>query len=468
MRGPNSRSRAYAGRCTRSVLVAAALAAGCARNPEPVAGPVMQPAPTRPISAVDASTTDLYQRAGFLVSSEGVPFVASIRYLGGPSVDSTYAIVALSFANEALTFSREGGGERFRAGYDVTIAVRRGDSVLVHVPSRQDVRVASFAETTRHDESVVFQEKFLVRPGAATLSIEVADAGSTKRGRTEAAVTIPSFAEESVGWPIVAYAATARARRAAVPEVVMNPRSTVVVGRDSVAEVYVESYGSSYSAITLRLVVNDVAGREILRDVVPLADRGGLLTGDARLPLARLLPGLSTIVVSSPDETGTVRVPLIVSFGEGLAVSTYEAMLDYLRWFSTPERVRALRDAPVELRATEWAEFLRQTDATPITPENEALRDYLARLETANVRFREGEAQGWSTDRGMVFAVLGEPDNVMATGGDGGSARARTQTWEYSAHRVHLTFVEEPAPDRWRLTPESDADFRALQRRLRP
>lgn len=426
----------------------------------------MQPTIPRSATAVDVSANDLYRQAGFLVSSGDVPFVASVRFLAGPTPDSTYAILALSFANTALTFSRE--ADRYRAGYDVTVEFRADTAAPVRAAGHEEVRVATFRETTRTDESVVFQQQLLVPAGSATIAIGVSDAGSTKRGQIEQQIEVPSFPHESVGWPVVAYAADARANRAALPEVVMNPRSTAVVGRDSIVDVYVESYGSSYSALTLRLVVRDVEGRIVLRDTIPLADRGGLLTGDARLPLSRLGLGLLTIVVSSPDETGAVRVPLIVSFGEDLVVPTHDAMLDYLRYFTSAERLRALREAPFERRAAAWAAFVRQTDATPLTRENEALRDYLTRLSEANVRFREGSSPGWTTDRGMVYAVLGEPDDIIASGSATSANRRRTQVWEYSRHRLRLTFTDDAGLERWRLTPASAAEFRSLQRRLAP
>jgi GWxTD domain-containing protein len=446
-------------------LIVVFVLGACTRRAPNVEGPVMVPTPPRSLGATATDPSEYYRRTGFLVADGDVSFVGSARFIAGPSDDSTYAVIALSLANRGLTFTRE--GERYRAAYDVTLQLRRSGVVLQTITSHEEVRVSNVRETTRNDESIIYQHVLLVPPGPLDLDITINDAGSPRRGRAQSSLAVPRFTNEGLGWPIVAYTVTPRSSRAGRPELVTNPRATATFGRDSVVEIYVEAYGRTTN-FTLRLEVQNAEGQEVVVDTMPLVDRGGLLTAEARLPISRLGFGLLQVLVSRFDGGAPVRVPLIVGFGDGLIAGSFEEMLQYLRYFTSADRLQRLRDAAPDARSMAWSMFLRETDTSPTTPENEELREYFGRLETANARYREGVAAGWSTDRGMVFSALGEPDNVIVPNDDAGSGRLRSQVWEYTRHRTRLTFTDQTGTDQWRLTPSSQGEFEALVRRLKP
>jgi len=49
---------------------------------------------------------ETHHGAGLMATDRPVPFVASTRFLAGPSSDSTVALLGLSLANKALSFRR--------------------------------------------------------------------------------------------------------------------------------------------------------------------------------------------------------------------------------------------------------------------------------------------------------------------------------------------------------------------------
>ena len=451
---------------THVIACAAVLSplSSCVRSAAPSGVPLPSVSGTRATSAAAAEPVEFYREAGFVAAADGVPFVGAVRFLAGKNSDSTFAIIALSFANHALTFTRE--GERYHASYEVTLDVRRDTTVLYHSSAREEVRVGSFKETTRDEESVIYQRIVSLPRGEVTVDITVTDGANGRQGHTATAVTVPGFGEESLGWPIVAYDATPRSTRAAQPKVVMNPRATVVFGRDSVLSVYLEAYGGIPPFI-VRVTARTLDGHIVTADTVPMLDRGGVLTGEAKLRVDRLGLGLLRIIATRQDGSDAVAVPAVVSFGEGLVVATFDEMLEYLRYFVMPERLQALRNATPSQRPSAWMTFVRETDPNPLTAEQEGLRDYFERVRTANKRFREADAPGWTTDRGKVFDVLGEPEEITEPVA-APSQRGRTQIWEYRRQRARFVFVEEGDGERWRLTPASQSEFDALLRRQKP
>jgi GWxTD domain-containing protein len=57
--------------------------------------------------------------------------------------------------------------------------------------------------------------------------------------------------------------------------------------------------------------------------------------------------------------------------------------------------------------------FWARRDATPDTPDNELRQQFEARVAEADKRFRAGRTPGSQTDRGMMYALLGEPTQVV-------------------------------------------------------
>src|ERR1051326_65145 len=135
--------------------------------------------------------TGAYKEMGFLAHGAPVTFVAAVRFLAGASPDSTLALFSLSMTNSALSFQR--AGQLFQASYRVE-AVFRSGSETRQITSDQTVRVATFPETQRADESVIFQQSILLPPGDAAVTLVVRDQNSGGYSRDERTVQVPRYA----------------------------------------------------------------------------------------------------------------------------------------------------------------------------------------------------------------------------------------------------------------------------------
>jgi GWxTD domain-containing protein len=140
-------------------------------------------------------------------------------------------------------------------------------------------------------------------------------------------------------------------------------------------------------------------------------------------------------------------------------------MLGYLRYYASPERLKALREAAPEARPAAWAAFLRASDPSSATPEHEGLREYFARVRAANLRFGDDANPGWMTDRGMTYIVLGEPDQIVDPTEQDPNTKGRTQVWEYRTEKLQLTFSDRGGFGQWRLTGPSASQLQAVMRR---
>ena len=366
-------------------------------------------------------------------------------------------LVALSMANRALAFAAEGNNER--AAFTVLVVVHDSTSVVARAENEQVVMVASVKETTRSDESVVFQRFLAIPPGQYTVSVTITDQGSTNTSSAQIAVTVPRFTSPSLSSPTTVYRAVPRPRRDTLPDLIVNARSTLVFGRDSLAPIYLEAYGLAAGAKIALTVVN-VDGLPLRRDTVTLTRPEPIAAAEFDLPISSIGLGRRMVLATVVGSNDTTRTPLWVTVGEGMGIINFEEMLSYLRYFATSERLQALRDTPAGKKEAAWSAFWRETDPNPATAENEALRDYFERIQLANQQFREQGEAGWLTDRGKVFITIGDPDQVQGQNGRSQTTtNGRSQYWVYVKHNVRLEFVDQSGTGRWRLTAKSSADF---------
>jgi GWxTD domain-containing protein len=452
------------------------LQAGCGGSkpaPKPAPSPARAagraPGTTPPVAASTAELdgVKLYRQLGLLARGAPMPFVGNVAFMASASKDSTHVVVALTIANGNLTFGRE--TDRFRAGYTVSITLRNGAETVKQIEAHESVLVASYKEVSRLDESVIYQELLTVKPGRYNLTVNVRDDGSSKNGSDDVTLLVPTLDAGSLSTPMAFVRVTQRRSLDSLPRVVTNPAAMATFGRDTVIGLYLEGYNAAGGArLPLNIAVRTETGRMLFSDTVSLVRRTDLYSGVLFIPVGRTGIGAVVVSVWQTGMTDTTRAPLFVGFGEELPVATYDDMINYLRWFTTPAKLKALRDTAPEFRAAAWASFVR--DNATQSGGKEALHDYFLRLSSANTQFREEGIPGWMTDRGKVFLGLGEPDQRYEQGATADpTSRLRSQIWEYRNLQVQLVFNEQQEFGHWRLTNSSAIAFEnAWRRRITP
>ncbi len=421
--------------------------------------------PSQGAPAPDVS--ELYRQIGLLAAPNPLAFVGKVASFATTSPDTTLVLVSISIPNRALTFARE--GDRYRAPYEVRLALTRGLVEAASVNATEIVRVGSFREINRTDESIIFQHFLRVPPGVYTMSAAVRDVGGSRTATQQVAITIPALAPGKLSIPLLVYEARGRTALDSAPRLLASPRSSAVFGRDSTVAIYFEAYGTG-TRLPLDYVVRNDKGVQLWRDSATLAHNGTLFHGLLSVPISAVGIGVANVALVRRDTRDSVKAGLFVSFGEDIPLMSYEDMVGYLRYFTTSSRLRTLREAPLEQRATVWAEFLRATDPIPETAINEEMQAYFGRVQLANVQFRADHNPGWLSDRGMVFVSLGEPDQVMERNVNQTfsptqtTPNTRLQIWQFRQYDTQLVFFEEMG-GRWRLTRASQSEFLSLNAR---
>jgi GWxTD domain-containing protein len=441
-------------RCRTRTALAALLLAGCGswgrpgKNPEPSQGETLT-------QILDLNA--VYRRLGRLTAGAPVPFVADLAFFGGPG-DSTVTVVGISLENRALSFQRD--GDAFVARYRVEVtasptaggtAVRRGKD--------QVVRVATFPETQRSDESILFQEGFNLAPGEWRVALTLSDGSGGRTSKAEGAYRVPAFGPGTRSPPRLTYQARARGERSAPVAVILNPRGTLAYGGDT-ASAYVEAYQLA-GPTAVPVILRDSRDSVFIQDTLRFAGGREVESAVIRFaPDSAPLGELSIVVGSPPQADSTIA---IVSFSQGWVVTNFEDMVALLRYFPGSPALDSLRKAAPEQRDRLWRAFWRASDPNTATPNNEALDRYFERVAIANLRYRGEGIPGWRTDRGEVLIRLGEPDEVFDASP---ASEGRLIRWAYTPYQLALYFVDETGFGRFRLTPASRVELERVAARL--
>ncbi len=91
----------------------------------------------------------------------------------------------------------------------------------------------------------------------------------------------------------------------------------------------------------------------------------------------------------------------------------YESIINQLSIISLPSDLEDLKQQETyEDRLAAFNLFWAKRDPTPGTVENETKTEFYRRVQVANENFSYLRKAGWKTDRGRVYIVYGEPDQI--------------------------------------------------------
>jgi GWxTD domain-containing protein len=358
----------------------------------------------------------------------------------------------VSLSPSSVTFLRVPGG--FQARYDLTARLhyRSTEKLSAEYASTETTAVAEY-ERTQSNERFVVKKRLPVVPGEYRLEVTLEDRNSTRSGTLAQSVTVIDTAERSPALGRL-YLATQGADGVIHPVVSLH----VPTGLDSLkcafdiynilpgdtldAELHVLKFLSDttvpvppyFYPIFQR---SEPSGIILLRgaDTV-FRQQLGLYIEKRRetfaVKLPSLNPGLYRVDVSVPppipgvtDTTASMvsrRFYLITPRGFPRP-TTYKELIDAASFIATRAEVEEMRGATTD------QERQKRFDAfwLKLVPDKAkaatVIGQYYTRIEQANRLFTTVE-DGWRTDRGMVYCILGPPVETTTS--------LDTQSWYYS------------------------------------
>lgn len=118
----------------------------------------------------------------------------------------------------------------------------------------------------------------------------------------------------------------------------------------------------------------------------------------------------------------------------------YLERVKQLVYIATSKEMEQLQNARVEKREELWNDFWRKRDPTSGDEVNEFRDEYFDRVNYTEEHFSTGLTEGWKSDRGKIYIILGPPDYVERYPFE--MEREAYQIWYYYDRGYRLVFVE--------------------------
>ncbi len=351
----------------------------------------------------------------------------------------------------------------FTASYSVTISVFNEDreKLVVEKSWNEEVNEKDFEQTNSQNNYNLSFKSFYLQPGSYIIRSSVEDKESKKEYSTENPFIVKSLEETPALSDVIFIAKMSDAGDAR--KILPNVSGNVATQKDGVP-VFFEAYSDSARDVRMEYIItNDEKDIIFQSNEAQHLDSGKTqifhTIKDSSISLGKYL-----LTISLLDNKGVVIASTNKGFyskwsGVPTTVKDLDLAVDQLVYIASQSELDHIRDAKTKEEETKrYIEFWKKKDPSPSTEENEVFNEYYRRIQYANEHFSH-YVKGWKTDRGMVFIILGAPNNVDRHPFDVDSKPY--EIWQYYQMNKQFVFVDETGFGDYRLiTPLMGDDYR--------
>jgi GWxTD domain-containing protein len=322
--------------------------------------------------------------------------------------------VQVPYKNIQFVKSSEG----FTAKYSVTASVFDSTKTMLIVEKtwNETVNVIDFNMTTEKYNYNLSKKSFDLKPGKYLIRTNLEDLDSKKETASENPFIVKDFSGKISLSDIllIAKSENIQANNSIVPNVSRNISSS----KDRVKFYFeVNSKYTAETRFTFEYKVTDSENKIIHREE---EDRN-------------LNPGINQIFFSMtefPFDLGAYIIKVTISDAKQNIVATntkpfysqsralpaiitdIDKAIAQTIFIATPDELSYMEEGKTQPeKMKRFLEFWKKKDPSPNNDENEVFDEYYKRVEYANENF-SSYIEGWKSDRGMVFILLGAPNNI--------------------------------------------------------
>ncbi len=392
----------------------------------------------------------------FMVQEDAPVYYYDIITSAAEDIGMSLLRTSMKIAYDELQFIREEG--RFRAEYEVSVTVFDQEGVQADENIlKREVVVDGFKETNSSTTFSLVEVEFELHPGEYNLLMGIMDLDSKIIGRRKTKITVPDFSSRSLNISAILLAdyvtIDSSGNFLPFPNVLGNygdRQNSLFLWYEIYNRLQLDSVRVMYRILNHK--------KKVVREWEYYKSLDGIRTVDfVEIPREKL-------------ETGRYRLELIV--GEGKAsvkrereftvhwigmpafTSDLEKAIEQLKYIAKSSDIKQMKKSKGAEKERLFREFWRSKDPSPGTEGNELMEEYYRRVAFADANFG-AYREGWKTDQGMVYIILGPPNEIERRPFDPGSKPY--EIWSYYQINRLFIFVDYSGFGEYRLiTPNWD------------
>ncbi len=348
----------------------------------------------------------------------------------------------------------------FTASYSVTISVfdEEKSKLIVEKTWFEKLESQKFDQTISKDNYNLSLRSFELEPGKYLIRSMVEDQDSRKETAFENIVNVKSFTSlPSISdVMLIAKETEANGNRKILPNVSRN----VVAQKDGMS-FFFEVYSDSAQPLKIEYVIKDK--NDIIFDSTETKNLDTNLTQvfskikNIDLSLGSYV--LEVNLLNKKENISAVSSKPFFSRWAGIpaSVKDLDKAISQLVYIASGNEISDMEEAKTkDDKIKMYIDFWKKKDPTPNTEENEVRDEYYRRVAYANENFSH-YVEGWKTDRGMVFIILGPPNNVDRHPFEYDSKPY--EVWQYYNLSKDFVFLDETGFGDYRLITPLYGDF---------
>ena len=329
--------------------------------------------------------------------------------------DKTRLDVFIQVPYNSVQFVKTGQG--FEASYSVSVAIydEEKKNLITEKIWNEKITAISFELTSSPDNFNLGHRSFELLPGVYNIVTSLTDNDSRNQYDSENKFDVKSFETSPAMSSIMLVA-----KRTVVEgntKIIPNVSRNVLTDRDGLAT-FLEVYTDTSRKLFIDFQILDQEEIEMGKRTIAIDVKKGSNQIFDDFDSLYLNLGRYYLKVTLRDSAGTTFATSVKPFvsrwaGVPRSITDLDKAVDQMVYIANPEEVSYIEDAPDRLeKAKRFVAYWTKYDSNPSDEYNPVFNEYYSRVAMANANFTTYSMEGWRSDRGMVFIILGPPDNI--------------------------------------------------------
>ena len=351
-----------------------------------------------------------------------------------------------------LQFVKTGKG--FEAAYTVTVSVydEEKESLLTEKIWSEKIVANSFDESVAAKNFNLSHKSFNLNPETYLIRTAVMDKDSREEIYSENLYTVRDLSIKPSLSDIILIAENLVIEGS--NKIIPNITRHVFVEENGIP-FFFEVYSDSVSEVSLEFIVSNM-DKEVLfqaTEIKPVqqgSNQAFFTFEDIKLNLGKYL--LHVYLKDNEDQIISSATKSFTSrwIGVPSTIQDLDKATEQLRYIAGPEELDYIKEAETDdIKSKRFVEFWKKRDPNPTNEQNQAFEEYFRRVAFADENYSH-YVEGWRSDRGMVFIILGSPDNIDRHPFEYDSKPY--EIWQYYDLNHSFVFMDETGFGDYRLT----------------
>lgn len=356
----------------------------------------------------------------------------------------------------AVQFVKTGQG--FEASYSLTVSVfdEEKNNLITEKIWNEKIVAISFELTSSPENFNLGHRSFGLTPGLYTIRTSLFDNDSKNQYDSENKYEVKSFnkAPSLSNIMLVAKKTIVDGNTKIIPNVSRN----ILTDRDDLSTFF-EVYVDTTRLLIIDYLILDENEIEIQKITKQIDVNKGTNQVFNNIDSLSLNLGSYYLKVTLRDSSGEDFDSSIKSFvsrwsGVPNSITNLDKAVDQMIYIANPEDVTYINEAENRLeKAKRFVAYWGKYDSNPSDKYNPVFNEYYGRVAMANANFTTYSLEGWRSDRGMVFIILGAPDNIERHPFE--YYAKPYEVWQYYNLNRSFLFTDNTGFGDYRLSPDT-------------